>query len=162
MNILAPMPRKSFLFASTSFEMMCQWPMVTPASLNGAGCAAAGLTASAVANTRPANTVVFIRYLPVEPNFTLGLPCDVNAISPRDCGNAAPGGLFLRCRSVARMEPPGPAGACHRAGQRPAPVGQPDDKPSVIRSSPLHAATLLPDYAAPHPGYEPRLIAAHG
>src|SRR5258708_21906916 len=109
MNILAPMPRKSFLFASTSFEMMCQWPMVTPASLNGAGCAAAGLTASAVANTRPANTVVFIRYLPVEPNFTLGLPCDVNAICPRECGKASPGGIFLRCRSVARMEPPGDA-----------------------------------------------------
>jgi len=27
---LAPMPRKSFLFASTSLETMCQWPMVTP------------------------------------------------------------------------------------------------------------------------------------
>src|SRR5260370_40907205 len=47
--------------------------MVTPASLNGAGCAAAGLAASADANTRPANTVVFIRYLPVEPNFTVWL-----------------------------------------------------------------------------------------
>src|SRR5258708_12553472 len=155
MNILAPMPRKSFLFASTSFEMMCQWPMVTPASLNGAGCAAAGLTASAVANTRPANTVVFIRYLPVEPNFTLGLPCDVNAISPRECGKASPGGIFLRCRSVARMEPPGPAGACHRARPRPDPVGQPDDKLSVIRRTPLPPPTPPPHYPPPPPAHHP-------
>jgi hypothetical protein len=34
---------------------------------------------------------------------------------------------------VARMEPPGPGGACHRAGQRPDPVGRPDDKLNVIR-----------------------------
>src|SRR5215470_18290169 len=72
--------------------------MVTPVSLNGAGCAAAGLAASAVANNKAANTVVFIRYLPVEPNFTLGLPCDVNAISPRECGKASLRGIFLRCR----------------------------------------------------------------
>src|SRR5216684_8938730 len=104
MNILAPMPRKSFLFASTSFEMMCQWPMVTPTSLNGAGCAAAGLAASAVANNKAENTVVFIRYLPVEPDFTLGLPSDVNAISPRECGKASRGGIFPRCRSAARVE----------------------------------------------------------
>src|SRR5262249_30858408 len=41
MNNLPPMARKSFLFASTSFEAMCQCPMVTPISLNAAGCAAA-------------------------------------------------------------------------------------------------------------------------
>src|SRR5260370_10908184 len=104
MNILAPMPRKSFLFASTSFETMCQWPMVTPTSLNGAGCAAARLAASAVANNKAENTVVFIRYLPVEPDFTLGLPSDVNAISPRECGKASRGGTFPRCRTVARVE----------------------------------------------------------
>src|SRR5258705_2566258 len=90
--------------------------MVTPTSLKGAGCAAAGLAASAVANNRAANTVVFIRYLPVEPNFRLGLPCEVNAISPRECGKASPGGIFLQCRRVARMESPGPA------------FGRPDDK----------------------------------
>src|SRR6266436_6920365 len=34
---------------------------------------------------------------------------------------------------VARTEPPGPAGACHRAGQRPDPVGRPDYKLRAIR-----------------------------
>src|SRR6266853_6462440 len=48
----------------------------------------------------------------------------------------------------ARMEPPGPAGACHRASQRPDPLGRPDDKLSVIRDG------LTPDYAALHPGYK--------
>ena len=33
MYSLPPMATKSFLFASTSFEAMCQWPMVTPAWL---------------------------------------------------------------------------------------------------------------------------------
>src|SRR5258708_13606688 len=47
------------------------------------------------------------------------------------------------------MEPPGPAGACHRAGRRPDPVGRPDNKLSVIRDR------LTPDYAALHPGYGP-------
>jgi len=46
------------------------------------------------------------------------------------------------------MEPPGPAGACHRAGQRPDPVGRPDDKLSEIRGRPI------PDYAALHRGYK--------
>src|SRR5229473_4244003 len=52
---------------------------------------------------------------------------------------------FLECergkscggsQTVARMEPPGPAGACHRAGQRPDPVGRPDDKLRDIRGRP--------------------------
>src|SRR5258708_1270415 len=77
--------------------------MVTPTSLNGAGCAAARLAASAVANNKAENTVVFIRYLPVEPDFTLGLPSDVNAISPRECGKASRGGIFPRCRTVAGL-----------------------------------------------------------
>src|SRR5262245_18336666 len=50
------MPRKIFLLASTSFEMMCQWPQVTPASLNGEGCAAAGFAPSA--SSKAANAVV--------------------------------------------------------------------------------------------------------
>ncbi len=32
-------------------------------------------------------------------------------------------------------QPPGPAGACHRIGKRPDPVGRPDDNLSVIRYS---------------------------
>src|SRR3981189_22548 len=102
--------------------------MGTPTSLKGAGCAAAGLAASAVAINRAANTVVFIRYLPVESNFTPGLPCEVNAISPRECGKAPPGGIFLtelRCSPDGAKRNPGP----------PSPV-----------------ATPLPDYAALHPG----------
>src|SRR6266853_5508144 len=105
--------------------------MVTPTSLNGAGCAAAGLAASADANTRPANTVVFIDTSLLSRISRFGLPCDVNAISPRECGKASPGGIFLRCRSVARMEPPGPA------------FGRPDDKLRVIRGC------RLPGNAAP-------------
>src|SRR5215467_12864399 len=35
-----------------------------------------------------------------------------------------------------RIEPPGPAEACHRAGQRPDPVGRPDDKLRDIRVTP--------------------------
>src|SRR6266849_7167341 len=110
--------------------------MVTPASLNAAGCAATGLAASADANNKAENTVVFIRYLPVELDFTLDLPCNVNAISPRECGKASSGGIFLLCRSVAGMErkrnpglpsprgnaPPGFRGVYHRAGRTPDPV----------------------------------------
>ena len=47
------------------------------------------------------------------------------------------------------MEPPGPAGACHRAGPMPDPVGRPDDELRVIRDR------LTPDYASLHPGYRP-------
>src|SRR5258708_7759441 len=35
--------------------------------------------------------------------------------------------------TVGRNKPPGPAGACHRAGQRPDPVGRPDDKLRALR-----------------------------
>src|SRR5438132_4670120 len=59
LNSLPPMARKSFLFASTSFEMRCQCPMVTPASLNGAGCAAAVPAASVDANSNAAKIVLF-------------------------------------------------------------------------------------------------------
>jgi hypothetical protein len=30
------------------------------------------------------------------------------------------------------LQPPGPPGACHRAGQRPDPLGRPDDKLRVL------------------------------
>src|SRR6516162_11003788 len=36
-----PMARKIFLLAATSFELRCQCPMVTPASLGAYGCAKA-------------------------------------------------------------------------------------------------------------------------
>src|SRR5260370_20870223 len=36
---------------------------------------------------------------------------------------------------VGRNKPPGPALACHRAGQRPDPVGRPDDKLRALRRS---------------------------
>ena len=65
MYILAPMARNSFLFASMSFEAMCQWPMVTPISLNGAGCAATYPAASVDANTKAAITLIFTESLPV-------------------------------------------------------------------------------------------------
>src|SRR5436190_6368498 len=59
LNSLPPMARKSFLLASTSFEMRCQCPIVTPASLNGAGCAAAVPAASVDASNNAAKIVLF-------------------------------------------------------------------------------------------------------
>ena len=56
MNNLPPMARKSFLFASRSLEAMCQWPIVTPVSLNGAGCAAAVAAVSTETSNKPENT----------------------------------------------------------------------------------------------------------
>ena len=43
------------------------------------------------------------------------------------------------------MEPPGPAGACHRAGQRPDPVGRPDNKLRVIREQRLGVEKPAPE-----------------
>src|SRR5215470_4978593 len=61
MNSFPPMARKIFLFASTSLEMMCQWPIVRPSSLNGAGCADALPTASADASAKiEANAALFM------------------------------------------------------------------------------------------------------
>src|SRR5258706_3657882 len=59
LNSLPPMARKSFLLASTSFEMRCQCPIVTPASLNGAGCAAAVPAASVDASNNATKIVLF-------------------------------------------------------------------------------------------------------
>src|SRR5678815_3730726 len=60
MYSLPPMARNSFLLASTSFETMCQWPIVSPASLNGAGCAAALAAVRLDANNNATNTFVFM------------------------------------------------------------------------------------------------------
>jgi hypothetical protein len=57
---LPPMPTKIFSLAAMSLELRCQWPLVTPASLNGAGCAAAVPAAKADASNKAANTVVFM------------------------------------------------------------------------------------------------------
>src|SRR5229473_2042165 len=74
------MPTKIFSLAATSFELRCQCPLVTPASLNGNGCAAAAPAARTVdASNKLANNVVFIkpsllnRYA-VEPAFAPSLP----------------------------------------------------------------------------------------
>jgi hypothetical protein len=63
---LPPIARKSFLFASTSFEAMCQWPIVTPTSLNGAGCATAVPALSVEANSNATNTFVFMDASPTK------------------------------------------------------------------------------------------------
>src|SRR5258708_33173613 len=56
------MPTKIFSLTATSFELRCQCPLVTPASLNGNGCAAAVPTARTVdASNKLANNVVFIK-----------------------------------------------------------------------------------------------------
>src|SRR5262245_65318233 len=55
------MPTKIFSLAAISFELRCQCPLVTPASLNGNGCAVAAPTARAVdASNKLANNTVFI------------------------------------------------------------------------------------------------------
>src|SRR6266849_6847484 len=55
-------PTTIFSLAATSFELRCQCPLVTPASLNGNGCEAAAPTARAVdASNKLANNVVFIK-----------------------------------------------------------------------------------------------------
>ena len=56
-------------------------------------------------------------------------------------------------RLVARMEPPGPAGACHRAGRRPDPVGRPDDKLREIRDRPINVHRRPRVSLSLNPGY---------
>ena len=72
-GLIAVPPRatKSFLFVSTFFEFMCQWPMVTPASLNGSRGADAGLTTS----TDAANIKIAMRFaLPSVPPYRRPAP----------------------------------------------------------------------------------------
>src|SRR5258707_4332172 len=60
---------------------------------------------------------------------------------------------------VARIEPPGPAGACHRPGQRPDPLCRPDDKLSEIReycNATPGVASAQPGYGLPLTGRRPR------
>src|SRR6266446_4862592 len=58
--------------------------------------------------------------------------------SVRNTGLKASAAGVARTEQAARIEPPGPAGACHRAGQRPVPVGRPDDKLSEILDCPIN------------------------
>src|SRR5262249_13908594 len=52
-----------------------------------------------------------------------------SAARTRDTMTGLPGPMSLfRSAAVRWVEPPGPAGACHRAGQRPDPGGRPDGK----------------------------------
>src|SRR6185369_9300118 len=54
------MARKIFLLASMSCDAKCQWPIVTPVALYGAGCATAPVTVSADATSRAENSFVFM------------------------------------------------------------------------------------------------------
>src|SRR6266566_9212913 len=58
------------------------------------------------------------------------------------------------CKCAARIEPPGPAGACHRACQRPDPLGRPDDKLSEIRGRPPTGQCRPRVSLALNPGYD--------
>jgi hypothetical protein len=49
--------------------------------------------------------------------------------------------------AVAWIEPPGPAGARHRAGQRPDPVGGPDDKLRETPGRHCRVGRPFPDFA---------------
>src|SRR5258708_39106331 len=59
------------------------------------------------------------------------------------------GGL-LTVEAVGRNKPPGPAGACHRAGQRPDPVGRPDEKLRALRHSGAKATWRSPKLDRAH------------
>src|SRR6266436_1528566 len=71
----------------------------------------------------------------------------------------------LQAKAVARVEPPGSAGACHRAGPpgpasgrpdgrlQPDPVGRPDDKLSEIRAPPYQYGNAARVSLALNPGY---------
>src|SRR5947207_4043019 len=95
LNSLPPMARKSFLLASTSFEMRCQCPIVTPASLNGAGCAAAVPAASVDASNNATKTVLFTNTSSPRRGL-LHLRTDRQALDDLDAG--APGIRDVRDR----------------------------------------------------------------
>src|ERR1700689_3487438 len=61
------MPTKIFSLAAMSLELRCQCPLVTPASLNGNGCAPTAPAANVDASTKAANNVVFMDASLLEP-----------------------------------------------------------------------------------------------
>src|SRR5689334_21345452 len=87
------MARNSFLLASISFETRCQWPIVTPVELNGAGCAVAFCATSDDASSNAAKTRFFKR-----PSRITHSPADYQPVvkrsrvlwSAHDTGRAGP------------------------------------------------------------------------
>src|SRR6266853_4383446 len=133
------MPTKIFSLAATSFELRCQCPLVTPASLNGNGCAAAALTARTVdASKKLANNVVFInpsvlhRYA-VAPAFASSLP------SPA-AGRGREGRLTMNATSLrqsAKAWPPAWSGR-----------GRAAPTPSLRQSEGIGASTKVTTWGA--------------
>src|SRR6266436_4721228 len=113
------MPTKIFSLTAMSFELRCQCPFVTPASLNGNGCAAAAPTARTVdVSNKLASNVVFIkpsllnRYA-VEPAFRLLL------VRPPLAGQGGEGTIdHKRYQFAARCESVVPP-QCQVAGELP-------------------------------------------
>src|SRR5262245_49732473 len=71
-----PIATKIFLLAATSCDTRCQWPMVTPASLNGACCATATPTVSIDASPSPIIKAL-MDVLPIELQFVVvGVECE--------------------------------------------------------------------------------------
>src|SRR5215472_16081510 len=103
-NNLPPMARKSLLFASTSLETMCQCPIVTPISLNGAGCARAVPAVSVKANNKATHTIVFM-------DASLLRRCAASRFSARRGA-----GLWVRRLARARKQPLPRAHQYHRPG----------------------------------------------
>src|SRR5258708_7519841 len=68
--------------------------MVTPMSLNGAGCAAAPPAASVDANNNAANTLVFTEASLLSSILFVDWRCNVEATSLRARAKAQPGGIF--------------------------------------------------------------------
>src|SRR5262245_16196563 len=84
-----PIARKIFLFASGSLEMMCQWPIVRPSSLNGAGCAAALPMASADASATIAAIALVFMDTSLCPDLFLSTGrAKGNASNLRECAKA--------------------------------------------------------------------------
>src|SRR6476660_8263190 len=65
---LPPMATNSFLSASTSFAAMCQCPIVTPAWLYGAGCAATVVAISMDASATTTSRCFFMARI-IAPHF---------------------------------------------------------------------------------------------
>src|SRR5712675_1923355 len=75
-----PRATKIFLLASTSRELRCQCPIVTPASFGGAGCARA-VPAARLDTSQSADINAFMGRLPVgfAPSRAIGAKASIRA-----------------------------------------------------------------------------------
>src|SRR3954454_21262333 len=99
-----PMPTKIFLLASMSFELRCQCPMVTPASLGVKGCADTVPVATVVVRNNATSRDFMnasLRACDFPPVAGLTLTPDAGARKPEDEARSRRRG---HCRSVRIVE----------------------------------------------------------